>query len=198
MEKPFSQACENNKQAILEIIQPYFDHGLILEIGTGTGQHALFFAENLPNIYWQTSDQKDYLDGINLWLNEYRKYNLGRPFVLDVNQEKWPLEQVDGVFSANTSHIMHWDSVCQMFHKNGEILVPGNYFCLYGPVNINGEFTAESNQAFDAQLRQSDPKMGIRNLEDLQQLADESNLEFVTKHAMPANNFTMVWRRANN
>lgn len=198
MEKPFSQACENNKRAILEVIQPYFEHGVILEIGSGTGQHALYFADHLPNIYWQTSDQKDYLDGINLWLNEYRKYNLGRPFALDVNQDSWPMNEVDGIFTANTAHIMHWDSVCHMFQKNGEILVPGHYFCLYGPVNMGGDYTSESNRAFDEQLRQSDPKMGIRNLEDLQELANQSHLEFVTTHAMPANNYTMVWRRPDD
>ena len=198
MEKPFSQACENNKRAILEVIEPYFTSGVILEIGSGTGQHAVYFADHLPKIYWQTSDQKQYLEGINLWLNEYRKYNLGRPLTLDVNQSHWPLEKVDGIFTANTTHIMHWDSVCAMFHKNGDILLPGHYFCMYGPINIHGEFTADSNQAFDQQLREQDPEMGIRDIDDLRQLAQESNLEYVTRHPMPANNFTTVWRRSDS
>jgi len=198
MEKPFSQACENNKQAILAVIRTYFETGTILEIGSGTGQHAVYFADKLPNVFWQTSDQDMYHAGINLWLKDYQNNNLGSPLSLDVNQDTWPIAEVSGIYSANTAHIMDWSSVCRMFYKNSQILKPGDYFCLYGPVNIDGQYTSESNHSFDLQLRQRDSGMGIRNLEDLQALASENQLEFVTKHAMPANNYTMVWRRTHS
>ena len=196
MEKPFSKYCENNKQPILEVIAQYFtDDGVVLEIGSGTGQHAMYFAEKLPHIYWQTSERSDHIEGVNQWLNAYRKYNLGRPFEIDVKQDKWPIDKVKGIFSANTSHIMRWQSVEKMFQHSGELLLPSHYFCLYGPVNINGEYTSDSNKQFDQFLRSDNPKMGLRNLEDLQELAKTNGLEFVQKHDMPANNFIMVWQK---
>lgn len=196
-EKPFSQACENNKQPILEVIKDYFSTGVVLEIGSGTGQHALYFAEHLKPVYWQTSDRVERLTGINLWLNTYRWYNLGRPLAIDVNQKDWPLDEVDGVFSANTAHIMSWSTVENMFDHVGKILRPSHYFCLYGPVNINGEFTADSNREFDRQLKSDNPTMGIRDLEDLQTLGDKTGMSFAQLHPMPANNHLMVWQRNN-
>ena len=198
MDKPYSQACENNKRPILEVLKAYFIAGQILEIGSGTGQHAVHFAKHLPELFWQTSDQAQYHPGINLWLDDYHDTNLGRPLTLNVDQPDWPVSRADGIFSANTAHIMHWPSVVNMFQKGADILTPGGYFCLYGPVNIAGEFTSESNQAFDQSLRNRDPGMGIRNLEDLQSLAKAGQLDYVTKHSMPANNFTMVWRKKDN
>jgi len=196
MEKPFSQSCENNKEPILEVIRKHFDHSeLILEIGTGTAQHALYFAEKLKQLYWQTSDQNDYLEGINLQLNEYRKYNLGRPFSLDVRQKNWEIEHCDGVFSANTSHIMSWAMVEKMFEGVGRILLPKKEFCLYGPFNFNGQYTADSNQDFDKMLRARDPASGLRNFEDLQKLAESQGLSFVEKHDLPANNNILVWEQ---
>ena len=194
-EKPFSQACENNKQPILDVITEYFNDGVILEIGSGTGQHAMFFAERLRHLYWQTSDRVENLPGINVWLNAYTHYNLGRPMVLDVNQDIWPMSAVDGVFTANTLHIMNWSSVEELFTRAAEILRPGGYFCAYGPVNIDGEFTSESNRAFDAKLRDENPSMGIRDLDDLKTLAEKNSLNFINLHHMPANNVTLVWRK---
>ena len=193
-DKPFSQACENNKDPILNVIRQYFIEGMVLEIGSGTGQHSVYFAKHLPNIYWQTSDQQHYHDGIKQWLAEYDGNNLGKPRLLDVNQPVWPVENVSGVFSANTAHIMDWDSVKQMFSGVAGILSRDGYFCLYGPVNVNGVFTSDSNASFDMSLRAHDLNMGIRNLEDLQSLARANELQFVELHQMPANNVLMVWQ----
>ena len=199
MEKPFSQACENNKRPILDVISKHFENSeLILEIGTGTAQHALYFAEKLKQLYWQTSDQDEYLEGINLQLNEYRKYNLGRPFSLDVTQSKWEIEHCDGVFSANTSHIMTWGMVEKMFEGVGHILLPKKEFCLYGPFNFNGEYTADSNRNFDAMLHERNPKSGLRNFEDLQKLAESQGLSFVRKYDLPANNNILVWQQTKD
>lgn len=194
MNKPFSQPCENNKDPILSIIKDYFVAGTILEIGSGTGQHAVHFAEHLQEVFWQTSDQLHYHDGMKLWLAEYEGDNLGQPYVLDVNQP-WPLSSADGVFSANTAHIMSWGAVENMFEGVSNILQPSSFFCLYGPVNMNGEFTSPSNEAFDHSLRSSDPAMGIRDLEALQALAESHGLTFIRLHQMPANNVLMVWQK---
>ena len=115
------------------------------------------------------------------------------PLVLDVKQ-LWPVTQADAI-SVNTAHIMDWEAVKMMFDGVGRVLSAGGYFCLYGPVNMNGQFTSPSNESFDMSLRMRDPAMGIRT-EDLQRLGSENHLEFVQLHSMPANNVTMVWKKA--
>ena len=196
MEKPFSQACENNKQPILEVISQYFDNSkLILEIGTGTAQHAMYFAEQLKHLYWQTSDQEAYLGGINLNLNDYPYYNLGRPLMLDVMDDNWSFDKCDGIFSANTSHIMNQVMVEKMFAGVGNILMPKHFFCLYGPFNFDGQYTADSNQSFDQRLRTRDPESGLRNFEDLQKIANLQQLKFINRHDLPANNNILVWQK---
>ena len=199
MNKPYSQASENNKLPIFDIIKDYFKQSkVILEIGSGTGQHAVYFAEKLSQLYWQTSDQKEYIAGINEWINKYRHYNLGRPVVLDVTQKKWPVKDCDGVYSANTSHIMSWDMVEQMFSGVANILTPECYFCLYGPFNFNGQYTSSSNEAFDKMLRERNPESGLRDFEDLEKLADDKGLIFVEQHQLPANNNILVWKPKSN
>jgi len=195
MEKPFSQAAENNKKPILEVIGQYFENSeLILEIGSGTGQHAMYFAEKLQQLYWQTSDQAQYLKGINRHINEYRKFNLGRPLTIDVTQSKWELDHCDGVYSANTSHIMSWSMVEKMFSGVSHVLDKDGYFCLYGPFNFHNHFTSDSNESFDKMLRDRDPDSGIRNFEDLQALAESQGLNFIKRHDLPANNKILVWK----
>lgn len=197
MEKPFSQACENNKQPILDVIGQYFaDAKLIFEIGSGTAQHAVFFAEKLSHLYWQTSDQQMYIEGINLRLNDYSNYNLGRPIVLDVMNDDWPIKNnYDGVFTANTCHIMNQQMVEKMFVGVGKMLSPNKYFCIYGPFNFNGQYTAESNQSFDQMLRLRDPGSGLRNFEDLEKLAESQGLRFFKRHDLPANNNILIWKK---
>jgi len=199
MEKPFSQACENNKKPIFDIIGGYYDHAdLVLEIGTGTAQHAVYFAEKLRKLYWQTSDRTENLAGINLRINEYTHYNLGRPLAIDVMQKDWQLESCDGVYSSNTSHIMNWHMVKKMFAGVSSVLLPGKYFCLYGPFTFNGKFTAPSNEAFDKMLQERDHQSGLKNFEDLQRLAESLGLSYFKRYDLPANNNLLVFKRVGD
>ncbi|MFK0572640.1 DUF938 domain-containing protein [Endozoicomonas sp.] len=197
MQKPFSQACENNKTAILDVITQYF-HACshILEIGSGTGQHAVFFSSVMPWLRWQTSDLKGNHPGIISWLSGAGLENIQLPVELDVSLAGWPVEGFDGVFSANTSHIMAWPEVKAMFQGIGRHLPSGGFFCLYGPFNYQGQYTSESNALFDRHLKQRAPHMGIRNFETINSLASEHGLVLIADHEMPANNRTLVWKKA--
>ncbi len=195
IEKPFSQACENNKQPILEHLQRYFQTAQqILEIGSGTGQHAVYFAKQMPDLVWHTSDQLEYHPGINAWLSDADLPNLKPPLELDVCQQPWPTLTIDGVFSANTAHIMHWPMVERMFAGVGKRLTQGQYFCLYGPFNRDGHFTSSSNQAFDASLKARDSQMGIRDINQLLVLGLNHQLALYAEHQLPANNQLLVWQ----
>ena len=194
---PFSQACENNKQPILGVLREIFvEPGLILEIGSGTGQHAVYFAEHLHWLRWQPSDHPHSLSQCRDRIAGAGLDNLLPPIALDVSQSPWPLDYLDGVFSANTAHIMGWQEVEAMFRGVARRLKPGARFCLYGPFNRHGEFTSESNRLFDRQLRQQAPQMGLRDLEDLTTLGRQVGLELEQDFAMPANNRLLVWHRA--
>lgn len=194
-DKPYSEASEENKRPILEVVGPLFrDRRRLLEIGSGTGQHAVFFAAALPDLTWQTSDRRPYLAGIRAWLDEAKLPNLPPPIELDV-MGVWPKDAYDAVFSANTAHIMSETEVAAMFAGIGRVLSEGGCFALYGPFNISGRYTSESNARFDAMLRSRDPAMGLRDLDHLTRLGQASGLELVANHAMPVNNRTLVWRR---
>jgi len=194
--KPFAESCEQNKQPILAVLKQYLQNAeSVLEIGSGTGQHAVFFAEQFSHLSWMASDQAKYHEGINLWLEEYLQGNIQGPLLLDVNQKDWPVEATDAVFSANTVHIMGWSSVENMFAGIGRVLNKGGYFCLYGPFNYNGQFSSESNAQFDAWLKQRDPLSGVRDFEALQELANKAGLVFIHDHEMPANNRILVWQK---
>jgi len=195
-EKPSAPATERNRDAILDVLGEEFRHrSSVLEIGSGTGQHAVYFAKSLSHLTWQTSDRSENHDGINAWLASAEAENVLVPLDLDVESPP-PLEQsYDAVFSANTSHIMSMRVVECMFGLVGKLLPKEGKFCLYGPFNRNGEFTSDSNARFDASLRGRDPLMGIRNLEDLDALAEQSGMRRSHLYAMPANNFIVVWQR---
>ncbi|MDO6442207.1 DUF938 domain-containing protein [Marinobacter sp. 2_MG-2023] len=194
--KPFSQACENNKQVILEKLATVFSQpGTVLEIGTGTGQHAVHFAGNLSHLTWQPSDHPSNYQLCEPWLTEARLPNINKPLALDVSVEEWQLPRINGVFSANTSHIMSWPEVEAMFRGVSANLQPNEAFCLYGPFNYNGQFTSASNQQFDAHLRQQNPAMGIRDMNDLKRISNENKLFLESDFEMPANNRLLVWRK---
>lgn len=194
--KPFAESSEQNKTAILPVLQEEFaDTQQVLEIGSGTGQHAVFFAESLPHLQWHTSDVAENLPGITLWLSEYPGNNLHGPIALDVTQPTWPIQHIDGVFSANTAHIMHWHMVQAMFAGVGQLLAGGGRFCLYGPFNYQGNYTSDSNARFDAWLKQRDPGSGLRDLDDLTNLAQASGLRLLRDHEMPVNNRLLVWEK---
>lgn len=194
--KPYSESCEQNKAPILSVLQGYFNETkTVLEIGSGTGQHAVFFAEKLPYLTWITSDRQEYHAGIHSWLKESALSNIKGPLLLDVNQKDWPVDQVEGIFSANTVHIMGWNEVEHMFTGIGCILKSGGVFCLYGPFNYNGQFSSESNARFDLWLKNRDPASGVRDFEALELLAQKAGLNFLDDIEMPANNRVLVWKK---
>lgn len=194
--KPFSEACEQNKLPILAVLQQHFVNvHTVLEIGSGTGQHAVFFASQLPHLQWLTSEVAELHSGIHAWLDQARLPNVSQPLELDVNQPNWPVEGVDAIFSANTVHIMDWSSVQNMFAGIGRVLQTQGVFCLYGPFNYQGGYTSDSNARFDMWLKQRDPRSGIRDFEALNALAQQYGMTLRTDHAMPANNRTLVWEK---
>lgn len=192
--KAFSQACENNKGPILEILRPLLaTRRTLLEIGSGTGQHAAFFAANLAPLTWQTSDVVANHASIQAWIA--RVDNALAPRELDVDADDWPATRYDAAFSANTAHIMHWPTVVNMFHGVARVLAPGAVFALYGPFNYAGTYTSDSNARFDQHLRASDAGMGIRDYETVAELAERLDMTLLADHAMPANNRLLVWQR---
>ena len=197
---PFSQACENNQAPILVVLRDWLAHSKrVLEIGTGTGQHAVHFATGLTHLHWLPSDHPE-----TLWQSRERlardaPVNLQQPaLALDVAQRPWPDLQVDAVFSANTAHIMSWSEVEAMFRGVGDLLPAGGCFCLYGPFNQDGRYTSESNKRFDSWLRERSPNQGIRDLEALKSLAAGSGLSLEMQQPMPANNQLLLWRRVSH
>ncbi|MDH5600086.1 MAG: class I SAM-dependent methyltransferase [Gammaproteobacteria bacterium] len=197
--KPFAESCEQNKQPILAVLKQYFaDVDTVLEIGSGTGQHAVFFAEQFPHLHWISSDQAEYHAGIKAWLADSVQKNIQNiqgPLLLDVNQQDWRVGKIGAVFSANTVHIMSWPSVVNMFAGIGRVLGKGGVFCLYGPFNYNGQYSSESNAQFDCWLKQRDPVSGIRDFEALLNLAQKAEMELLYDHDMPANNHILVWKK---
>jgi cyclopropane fatty-acyl-phospholipid synthase-like methyltransferase len=192
--KAFSQACENNKSPILEILRPLLaSRRTLLEIGSGTGQHAAFFAANLAPLSWQTSDVAANHASIQAWIDGVD--NALAPTVLDVDADDWPATRYDAAFSANTAHIMHWPTVVNMFHGVAKVIAPGAVFALYGPFNYDGAFTSESNARFDRHLRATDAGMGIRDYEAVAELAERLDMTLLADHPMPANNRLLVWQR---
>lgn len=194
MKKPYSVACANNRQPILEVIEVLFaDCKSVLEIGSGTGQHAVYFAEKLPHLSWQSSDLQAHHAGIELWLNEANLPNTPPPLTLDVTRTPWPALDVDAVFCANTIHIISWASVEAMLTGVGKLLPDSGLLVLYGPFNYNNAYTSDSNAAFDKWLKQRDPDSGIRNFEDVRRLANAAALHLQHDYAMPANNRLNCW-----
>ncbi|MDH3713803.1 MAG: class I SAM-dependent methyltransferase [Gammaproteobacteria bacterium] len=194
--KPFSQACDNNREPILGVIRPLLaDCRAVLEIGSGTGQHAAYFATELPHLQWLTSDLPEHHAGIRMWTEDADLPNLHAPLTLDVLQYPWPDVDVDAVFSANTAHIMSWQMVEALFGGVVKLLPAGGQFLLYGPFNYAGNYTSDSNAIFDGWLKARDPESGIRNFEQLQALAEAGSMSFVHDYEMPANNRILHWRK---
>lgn len=196
MNKPFAESCEQNKHIILDVLKEEFSNvNNVLEIGSGTGQHAVFFAESLTHLNWQCSDRTSELSGINVWLNEANLTNLPSPLALDVLSSQWPNKKYDAVFSANAVHIMSWQAVEAMFKGLKNCLEEHAVICLYGPFNYDGKFTSESNARFDQWLKQRDPLSGIRDISDLNKLAAQCDLTPSNDYAMPANNRMLCWQK---
>ena len=195
-DKPYSPACERNRDPILAALRTHFaDRRRVLEIGSGTGQHAVHFAAALPHLAWQTSDRAEWLPGTRLWLAEAGLPNTPPPIELDV-RGPWPAERFDAVFSANTLHIMGWAEVKALFAALPAVLTDDARLTVYGPFNYGSRFTSESNAAFDASLKADDPKRGIRDFEAVDALARSIGFTLIEDLAMPANNRCLSWHRA--
>ncbi len=194
--KSYSEAAERNKLPILAVLRQVFaDRNTVLEIGSGTGQHAVFFARDLGHLTWQPSERHNNLIGLCERCTDSCVPNLAEPILLDVDDEPWPVLTVDAAFTANTLHIVSWPQVCRLFTKMGGLLPEGGIFCTYGPFNIDGEFTSESNARFDDYLRLRDPVSGIRDIKDLIEQAKTQKLFLEADHSLPANNRLLVWRK---
>ncbi|KAA6183588.1 DUF938 domain-containing protein [Thiohalocapsa marina] len=193
--KPFYPASEENKAPILAVLEPLFATvGQVLEVGSGSGQHAVHFAAAMPHLVWQCSDVDDALPGIRLWLQEANLPNLPAPLSLDVDGP-WPATTFDAAYSANTAHILSLPQMERLFLGLGRLLPAGAPFALYGPFSDGGVHTSDSNARFDRMLRQQDPASGVRDLDDLRRFADAAGLVLEQDIAMPVNNRTLVWRR---
>jgi SAM-dependent methyltransferase len=195
--RPYSESSEQNQGPILAVLREVLaGASRVLEVGSGTGQHAVHFGRHLPHLVWLPSDLPESLPGIRLWLAEAALPNVEPPVALDVNEPVWPIGPVDAVFSANTAHILDWASVGAMLAGVGRVLPDGGVFALYGPFHYGGQPTSASNARFDAWLREVDPAMGVRNFEDLDALARAAGLWLHRDYPMPVNNRTLVWVKA--
>ena len=197
MDKPFSQACENNKQPILEVLSRYLtEPASLLEVGSGTGQHAAFLSGMLPHIRWQPSDVMGNLAGISSWTEETGHPNLATPILFNVNQTDALPQAHDHLFSANTLHIMSWPEVETFFTLIPQLVNTAGYVFFYGPFKYNGDFTSPSNANFDLWLKERGQHQGIRDFEAIAGLAEQADLSLVEDVRMPANNQVLVWKKS--
>jgi cyclopropane fatty-acyl-phospholipid synthase-like methyltransferase len=194
---PFSEACERNKGPILDVLRiALAARSHVLEIGSGTGQHAVHFAAHLPHLTWHPTEQLAYLADLTARVKSEGGKNLRAPTLLDVRQSVWPLRQVDAIFSANTLHIMSWSEVTDMYRGVAGTLSPQGILCIYGPFRYSGRYTSPSNQEFDRMLRERDPNSGLRDLEELTALAAQYGLRLQADHDLPANNRLLEFIKA--
>ena len=193
--RPEAPAATRNTGALRSLLEKEFeDVTTVLEIGSGTGQHAVAFATALPWLSWQTSDLVENHAAICAWIEDADVDNVLPPLALDVRHDR-PGRRYGAVFSANTAHIMPIDAVKAMFSLVGVALLPGGLFCLYGPFSRDGRFSTPSNAAFNESLERQGQGMGIRALEDLDRFAAFAGLARERVYAMPANNLAVTWRK---
>jgi SAM-dependent methyltransferase len=189
-----SEACERNKEPIRKILAQAFPQSRkVLEIGSGTGQHAIHFAAHFSHLVWQPTDTGDYLPGLRERIAQEGTPNLLPPVELDVRALPWKVEPADALFTANTLHIMSWPTVKALFRGLGAVLAAPAVLCIYGPFRYNGEYTSASNAEFDRFLQARDPESGLRDFEQVNILSSEQGFSLLADHAMPANNRLLVW-----
>ncbi|HIO91481.1 MAG TPA: DUF938 domain-containing protein [Leucothrix mucor] len=194
--KPYAESCDQNRNVILNVIKPLLlGKSDVLEIGSGTGQHAIFFAKEMPHLVWHTSDRFENHAGIHEWINESESKNILFPLSLDVSKDTWPKIKVDAIFSANTLHIMSWKSVIDLVENAGKLLSKGGLLIVYGPFNYHGKYTSDSNEHFDAWLKNRDINSGIRDFEVVNELASNVGLILIEDFEMPANNRILQWEK---
>ncbi len=192
--KPYAESSEKNKEPILVILKEIFARRKrVLEIASGTGQHAVHFARELRHLIWQPSELPQHLAGIQAWVDEAQLPNVIEPLALDVNDTNWPVTSVDAIFNANTVHIISWQEVERMFWHINRVIDPGGCVCFYGPYNYGGNFTSESNARFDAWLKSRNPNSGVRDFEAMNDLANYYGLSLKHDIEMPSNNRILAW-----
>ena len=192
--KPYASSSARNAKAIAGVLSHEFRASkTVLEIGSGTGQHAVTFACELDHLTWQTSDLEPSHAGIREWIRDSKLSNVRAPVVLDVLEDTVEPQAYDAVYSSNTAHIMSYAAVSRMFELVGETLAGDGVFCLYGPFGCGGKFSTASNAEFDASLRARNASMGIRDLIELDTMACSNGMKLARRYAMPANNLTVVW-----
>ncbi len=196
MNKPFAPSCERNRDAILDILKKYIseDHKILLEVGSGTGQHAYYFAPEFPKTSWQTSDCENNHNAIKEWIADGAD-NILSPLPYEIGKDSFPEVEADIIFTANTFHIMSWKLVKTFIKQLGQNLKPGGKFIVYGPFNKVNKFTSESNEAFDKSLREKDPKSGIRSLEDVSNSMLKNGIFLKEEIDMPANNKILIFEK---
>ncbi len=198
-----SPACERNQQPILNLLQQWLPSGArVLEIGSGSGQHGIFFARALAGLHWQPTERHEIMPDLAERISLEGRSQLAQgavvttPIELDVDRlEHWPQPSFDAVFSANTCHIMAAPSVANLIAGAARLLGPGGLMLLYGPFQDNGIHTAASNAAFDAHLRSLDPAMGVRDAQEIGRWALAQGLRLMADQAMPADNRTLIFQR---
>lgn len=192
--RPYSESSEQNKTVIYESIKSYlFNAEKVLEIGSGTGQHAVHFASMVPGLVWQTSDLAENLPAIKAWIDDSQKSNLPEPVALDVSSA-WLNGTYDLIYSANTFHIMNEMQVEQFFLRCTACLKPEGHLIVYGPFNYEGKYTSQSNEQFDRWLKSRDPLSGLKHFEWTDKIAGQSGLQLICDTMMPANNRILIWR----
>jgi SAM-dependent methyltransferase len=193
---PVSAASERNKGPILEVLRVLFAGRMqVLEIGSGTGQHAVHFAAALSHLAWHPTEQLQYLPDLTARIRLEGTANLKAPALLDVRQAVWPVRTVDAMFTANTLHIMSWPEVMELFRGVGEVLAPGGVLCIYGPFRYDGRYTSDSNLEFDRMLQERDPKSGLRDVTALTALAAQYGVRLDADHDLPAFNRLLVFAK---
>jgi cyclopropane fatty-acyl-phospholipid synthase-like methyltransferase len=193
---PFSEACERNKDPILAVLRECFaERTQVLEIGSGTGQHAVHFVRHLTHLTWYPTEQLNFLQDLAERVQLEGSHNLRPPTVLDVRQSVWPLRSVDAIFTANTLHIMSWEEVTAMYRGIGNVLAPAGVLCVYGPFRYEGRYTSESNRQFDQALKERDPASGLRDVEAVTALAAPYGIRLVADHDLPAFNRLLVFAK---
>jgi len=200
MEKPFAPACERNQGPILDVLKSYLTEGdvKVLELGSGTGQHAVYFAQFLANVTWQPSELVENLAGINAWLSEYPRANVLAPVALDVSSPIDPLHHpasVDAVFTANTLHYVSETIARGFIRVASHRLAPGGRFIVYGPFNDAGRFTSEGNAGLDRWLKHRNPESGLKDVQWLTRASSEFGFDVHKQHDLPANNLLLIYEK---
>lgn len=197
MAKGFAPAAERNRQPILEVLRRVLPPtGIVVEIASGTGQHATFFSEQLPSLRWQPTDTSpEALQSIEAWVREAARDNLLPPLELDVRWPRWPLAEADALLCINMIHISPWETTEALFRGAGELLSTGSRLITYGPYRLRGQHTAPSNATFDESLRSRNARWGVRDIDDLCELGARAGFTLDERVEMPANNMTLVWTR---